>query len=202
MVSYTYQWLPKHTLVVSLVYAVWPWVPYLGLAHGSLWSRLFVLNILCAHDKDLLSFGFTHSMSIANQTKQLGYECRDVTTKLPSPHAEVTKVMEVAWQVSRERGHMNTLIWLVSVCLSVCLSVTDVTSFRNVYSGNETTRCTITRTLGTSLLTGSGRHGHLYCAIATVTGGLRRWTDDTRANKDCTSDEPDFIASYQGKAEV
>ncbi len=36
---------------------------------------------------------------------------------------------------------------------SVCLSVTDVTHFHNVYSGNEATTYTITRTLGTSLLT-------------------------------------------------
>ncbi len=35
---------------------------------------------------------------------------------------------------------------------SVCVSVTDVTHFRNVYSGNEATTCTVTRTLGTSLL--------------------------------------------------
>ncbi len=39
-----------------------------------------------------------------------------------------------------------------SVCLCVCLSVTDVTHFRNVYSGNEATTCTVTLTLGTSPL--------------------------------------------------
>ncbi len=33
------------------------------------------------------------------------------------------------------------------------MCVTDVTEFRNVYSGNETTRFTVTHTLGTSLLT-------------------------------------------------
>ncbi len=59
---------------------------------------------------------------------------------------------------------------------SMCLSVhTDVTSlpqcvlwerdykvYYNVYAGNESPSCC------------SGRHGHLYCAIATVTGGLRK----------------------------
>ncbi len=47
-------------------------------------------------------------------------------------------------------------------------------------------------------------HGELYCAIATVTGGLgyEGGTVDTRASEDCTIDEPDFIASYQGEAEV
>ncbi len=39
--------------------------------------------------------------------------------------------------------------------MSVCMSVTDVTSLpqHNVYSGNEATTYTATRTLGTSLLT-------------------------------------------------
>ncbi len=32
--------------------------------------------------------------------------------------------------------------------------------------------------------------------------GYEDGKDDTRASKDCTIDEPDFIASYQGKAEV
>ncbi len=66
--------------------------------------------------------------------------------------------------------HVNTLTWIVSVC--VCLSVTDVTSlpqrilwergytvYCNAYSGNESP---------------NGRHGHLYRAIVTVIGGLRR----------------------------
>ncbi len=37
------------------------------------------------------------------------------------------------------------------MCVCVCLSVTDVTHFRNVYSGNEATTYTVARTLGTSL---------------------------------------------------
>ncbi len=61
------------------------------------------------------------------------------------------------------------------VHLSVYLSVTDVTSlpqrilwerdymvYYNRYSGNESPNCC------------SGRHGHLYRAIDTVTGGLQR----------------------------
>ncbi len=53
-----------------------------------------------------------------------------------------------------------------SVRASVC---TDLTHFRNVYSGNEATTYTVTRTLGTSLLTVGAER-----ATATVTGGLRR----------------------------
>ncbi len=44
------------------------------------------------------------------------------------------------------------------------MSVTDVTHFRNVYSGNEATTYTVTRTLGMSLLTVD--IGKLYHAIA------------------------------------
>ncbi len=61
--------------------------------------------------------------------------------------------------------HINTLTRKVSVCLSV----TDVTHFRNVYSGNEASTYTLTRTLGTSLLAerrrdmaGLSRHTHSY----------------------------------------
>ncbi len=32
--------------------------------------------------------------------------------------------------------------------------------------------------------------------------GYEGGTVDTRASKDCTIDEPEFIASYQGEAEV
>ncbi len=43
------------------------------------------------------------------------------------------------------------------------LSVTDVTHFRNVYSGNEATTYTVTCTLGMSLLTVAAvRHSHSY----------------------------------------
>ncbi len=51
---------------------------------------------------------------------------------------------------------------------SVRVSVTDVTHFRNVYSGNEAATYTVTRTLGTSLLTERRRemagqlHSHSY----------------------------------------
>ncbi len=47
---------------------------------------------------------------------------------------------------------INILTRKVSVSVCVCLSVTDVTHFRNVYSGNEATTCTVTLTLGTSPL--------------------------------------------------
>ncbi len=58
--------------------------------------------------------------------------------------------------------------------------------YYNAYAGNESPNCC------------SGRHGHLYRAIATVTvqQGYDRRTDDTRASKDCTIDERDFIANY------
>ncbi len=92
----------------GLVHAVWPWVAYLGLTHGTLWSNLFVLNILWnlvfAMTTTCQTWATT-SMSIANQMKQL-YECRDVTTKIPSPHADITKIVEVEWEISREGGHI------------------------------------------------------------------------------------------------
>ncbi len=56
----------------------------------------------------------------------------------------------------------------LSVRVCVCLSVTDETHFRNVYSGNEAATYTVTRTLGTSLLTERRRemagqlHSHSY----------------------------------------
>ncbi len=63
--------------------------------------------------------------------------------------------------------------------------------YYNAYAGNESPNCC------------RGRHGQLYHAIATVLQeGYEGGTVDTRASKDCTIDEPDFIASYQGEAEV
>ncbi len=83
-------------------------------------------------------------------------------------------------------------------------TVCGVHHFRNVYSGNEATRFTIYTTYvgNESPNCCGGRHGHLYRAIATVTGGYEGGTNDYRASKDCTIDELDLIASYQGKAEV
>ncbi len=91
-----------------------------------------------------------------------------------------------------------------SVCLFVRVSVTDVTSlpqrtlwerdykvYYNAYSGNESPNCC------------SGRHGHLYRAIAMHS--YRRATkvgQTTLGQAKTTIDEPDFITSYQGKAEV
>ncbi len=79
-------------------------------------------------------------------------------------------------------------------------SVTDVTSlpqrilwergckvYYNAYAGNESPNCC------------NGRHVRLYRAIATGTGGLwRRDRRHYRPSEECTIDEPDFIASYQG----
>ncbi len=91
--------------------------------------------------------------------------------------------------------------------MSVCLSVTDVTSPNcNAYSGNAATRFTIMHTLGTSLLTVamadmvesfSSRHSHSY-RRATKTGQTTLY----KTSKDCTIDEPDFIVSYQNNAEI
>ncbi len=62
---------------------------------------------------------------------------------------------------------------------------------------------TITRTLGTSLLTVAAADMVIFIAPQPqLQQGYEGGTDDTRASKDCTIDEPDFIASYQGKAEV
>ncbi len=79
----------------------------------------------------------------------------------------------------RAHPHLQYIVYqffnVDPVHLCVCLYVTDVTSlpqrvlwerdykvYHNVYSGIESPTCC------------SGRHGHLYRAIATVTGGLRR----------------------------
>ncbi len=59
-----------------------------------------------------------------------------------------------------------------------------------MYAGNESPNCC------------SGLHGHLYGAIATYVDGYEGESDATRASKHCNIDEPDFIARYQGKAEV
>ncbi len=81
-------------------------------------------------------------------------------------------------------------------CLSGC-NGRDVTSatctlgirLYNAYAGNKSPSCC------------SGQHSHLYRAIATVTGGYKGGTGDTRASKDCYRRDG-FIVSYQGKAEV
>ncbi len=57
--------------------------------------------------------------------------------------------------------------------------------------------------LGTAEPFCSGRHGHPHRATATVIARLYEdGTEDTRATKDCTIDEPDFIARYQSKVEI
>ncbi len=64
--------------------------------------------------------------------------------------------------------------------------------YSNAYAGNESPKTV-----------GAVDAGQLYRAIATVTGGLYEGaTVDTRASEDCTIDEPDFLAGYQGEAEV
>ncbi len=82
------------------------------------------------------------------------------------------------------------------------LSVTDVTSlpqrvlwergcnvYRNAYAGNESPNCCMPWST--------------WSAIATVLQeGYEGATGDTRASEVCTIDEPDFIAGYQGEAEV
>ncbi len=52
--------------------------------------------------------------------------------------------------------------------------------YYKAYAGNKSPNCC------------SGRHGHLYRAIATVKEGYEGGTDDTRASKDCTIDKPIF----------
>ncbi len=87
--------------------------------------------------------------------------------------------------------------------ISSYLSVCNYRHFHNVYSGNETTRFTITCTLGTSLLTVSAADMVIFIApLPQLQEGYEGGTDDSRAREDCTVDEPDFITSYQGKAEV
>ncbi len=62
---------------------------------------------------------------------------------------------------------------------------------------------TITRMLGTSLLTVAVADMVIFIAsYPQLQEGYEGGTADTRASKDCTIDKPDFIASYQGKAEV
>ncbi len=75
--------------------------------------------------------------------------------------------------------------------------------FRNVYSGNEATRFTITRSLGTSLLPAAMADMVIFIAPQPqLQEGYEGGTDNTRASEECAIDEPDFIASYQRKAEV
>ncbi len=66
-----------------------------------------------------------------------------------------------------------------------------------MYSGNEATTYTITRTLGTSLLTIA-----VVNIARVLQEGYEGATYITRASEDCTIDEPDFIAGYQGEADV
>ncbi len=57
--------------------------------------------------------------------------------------------------------------------------------------------------LGTSLLAERRRDmAALYAPYPPLQEGYEGGTVDTRASKDCTIDEPDFIASYQGEVEV
>ncbi len=88
------------------------------------------------------------------------------------------------------------------VCLCVCLSVTDVTHFRNVYSGNEAT--TYSRNAYAGNESPNVERSTLVNFIAPkpqLQEGYEGATVDTRASEDCTIDEPDFIAGYQGEAE-
>ncbi len=76
-----------------------------------------------------------------------------------------------------------------------------------MYSGNEAATYTVTLMLGTSLLTvGSMERRHdmvsFIAPLPQLQEGYEGGTVDTRASKDCTIEEPDFIASYQGEAEV
>ncbi len=73
---------------------------------------------------------------------------------------------------------------------------------RNVYSGNEATTCTVTRTLGTSLIKLGAVDGSFIAPQPQLQEGYEGGTDDTRASEDCTIDEPDFITGYQGEPEV
>ncbi len=88
---------------------------------------------------------------------------------------------------------INTLTWTMSVCLCVCLSVTNVTSlpqcivwergykvYYNAYAGNESPNCC------------SGRHGHLYYAIASYWRATKAGQTSLEQAK-TTIDEPDFI---------
>ncbi len=73
----------------------------------------------------------------------------------------------------------------------------------NAYSGNEATRFTITCTLGTSFLTIAMADMVIFIVPhPQLQEGYEDRTDDTRASKDCTVDEMDFIASYQSVAEI
>ncbi len=93
-----------------------------------------------------------------------------------------------------------------SVCLSVvCVSVRhgcDVTS-ATCTLGTRVTTYTVTRTLGTSLLAERQRDmAALSASYPPLQEGYEGGKVDTRASEDCTIDEPDFIAIYQGEAEV
>ncbi len=90
-----------------------------------------------------------------------------------------------------------------SVRLSVCLCVTDVMSlpqrvlwergckvYYNAYAGNESPNCW------------SADMVSFIAPQPQLQEGYEGGTVDTRASKDCTIDEPDFIASYSGEAEV
>ncbi len=64
-----------------------------------------------------------------------------------------------------------------------------MTSFHNLYSGNEATRFTVTRTLGASLLTVAVADKVLFIApYPQLQEGYEGGTDDTRVSKDCTID--------------
>ncbi len=87
--------------------------------------------------------------------------------------------------------------------MSVRLSVTNVTSlpqrvlwergykvYYNAYAGNESPNCWSADTVS------------FIAPQPQLQEGYEGGTVDTRASKDCTIDEPDFIASYQDEAEV
>ncbi len=73
-----------------------------------------------------------------------------------------------------------------------------------MYSGNEATIYTVTRTLGTSLLAVGimVRPSFKIAPYPQLQEGYEGATDDTRPSEDCIIDEPDFITGYQGEAEV
>ncbi len=86
----------------------------------------------------------------------------------------------------------------------MCPCVTDVTSlpqrvlwergynvYRNAYAGNESPSCWYMVRLSFKIT-----------PYPQLQEGYEGATDDTRPSEDCTIDGPDFIAGYQGEAEV
>ncbi len=64
--------------------------------------------------------------------------------------------------------------------------------YRNAYAGNESPSCWYKVV----------RPSFKIASYPQLQEGYEGATDDTRPSEDCTIDEPDFIAGYQGEAEV